>query len=541
LAAPATAEVRTWTASTGGSLTDPANWSGGLVPGAGDSGLFDLGATYTVTLGVDFETDQFRIGADDVTLDLGSSTLTLARDVDLIDPSLALGLQAGQTSSLTLQSGTMFTQFFSAGAAEGAVGAATVSGATTGWQNNSTFAVGDQGRGTLSIINGARVVNGPARVGLGPMGDGEVMVGGAGTTWTNGFTLRVGVDGLGSITVDSGAFAEASSLVLGQNQTGDGDALVNGSGSQLGISGAVEVGRNGAGSLLVDEGATLNSSLGTIGVNGGGLGDAVIRGAESRWDIENGLTIGSSGVAGLTIENGAEVTSRTLQVSSGSGAGDLTITGGGALTVEFEAGVSLTGAGLGSITINEGALTASSLTIGTSGRLTGVGTVTANVVNTGVITAGDPLGVLIISGSFDQSTALGGALLVSIGPETTALGVGGPMTLGGRLTVSLAPGFTPAPGDEFLVAGANSRTGEFQTVQLPPAGGGVSYSLEYRDALVVVVVEPTADINGDGQVDGADLGSLLSAWGTDNSAADLNGDGLVDGADLGSLLSAWTG
>jgi hypothetical protein len=47
----------------------------------------------------------------------------------------------------------------------------------------------------------------------------------------------------------------------------------------------------------------------------------------------------------------------------------------------------------------------------------------------------------------------------------------------------------------------------------------------------------TSDLNGDGEVDGADLGILLSAWGT--PAADLNGDGTTDGADLGILLSEW--
>jgi len=47
------------------------------------------------------------------------------------------------------------------------------------------------------------------------------------------------------------------------------------------------------------------------------------------------------------------------------------------------------------------------------------------------------------------------------------------------------------------------------------------------------------DLDGDGVVDGADLGSLLNAWGTDNAAADLNGDGVVDGADLGILLNNW--
>jgi hypothetical protein len=50
-----------------------------------------------------------------------------------------------------------------------------------------------------------------------------------------------------------------------------------------------------------------------------------------------------------------------------------------------------------------------------------------------------------------------------------------------------------------------------------------------------------ADISGDGAVDSADLGSLLSAWGVCASGcpADLNGDGIVGSADLGVLLSSW--
>lgn len=61
-------------------------------------------------------------------------------------------------------------------------------------------------------------------------------------------------------------------------------------------------------------------------------------------------------------------------------------------------------------------------------------------------------------------------------------------------------------------------------------------------ACVTVVGTPAlqGDIDGDGAVDGADLGLLLGAWGTKDPAADLNGDGVVDGADLGTLLGAWT-
>lgn len=51
-------------------------------------------------------------------------------------------------------------------------------------------------------------------------------------------------------------------------------------------------------------------------------------------------------------------------------------------------------------------------------------------------------------------------------------------------------------------------------------------------------VEP-ADFDGDGVVNGADLGLMIAEWGTTESFADLNGDGIVDGGDLGILLSSW--
>ncbi len=47
-----------------------------------------------------------------------------------------------------------------------------------------------------------------------------------------------------------------------------------------------------------------------------------------------------------------------------------------------------------------------------------------------------------------------------------------------------------------------------------------------------------ADLNGDGVVNGADLGLLLAAWGTPDG--DINGDGTTDGADLGLLLGSWS-
>ncbi len=88
-----------------------------------------------------------------------------------------------------------------------------------------------------------------------------------------------------------------------------------------------------------------------------------------------------------------------------------------------------------------------------------------------------------------------------------------------------------------------------QVVQIPPASlpSGVSaVTLTITTNLAntrltgpwAVDTHP-ADLNGDGSINGLDLATLLSAWGTVD--ADINGDGTTDGLDFAALLSAWTG
>ncbi len=64
-------------------------------------------------------------------------------------------------------------------------------------------------------------------------------------------------------------------------------------------------------------------------------------------------------------------------------------------------------------------------------------------------------------------------------------------------------------------------------------------------ALVTSIVQApvvVGDVDGNGRVDGADLGFILAVWGPVNcgSVYDITGDCIVDGADLGVLLSNWT-
>lgn len=51
---------------------------------------------------------------------------------------------------------------------------------------------------------------------------------------------------------------------------------------------------------------------------------------------------------------------------------------------------------------------------------------------------------------------------------------------------------------------------------------------------------PSGDLDGDGLVNGSDLGLLVSQWGGPGTA-DLDGDGEVTGSDLGLLMVQWTG
>jgi hypothetical protein len=67
---------------------------------------------------------------------------------------------------------------------------------------------------------------------------------------------------------------------------------------------------------------------------------------------------------------------------------------------------------------------------------------------------------------------------------------------------------------------------------------GKSPPVDMDSAALALVPAVVGDLNGDGVVNGADLGILLSNW-NQPGATDLNGDGTTNGADLGMLLANW--
>lgn len=66
------------------------------------------------------------------------------------------------------------------------------------------------------------------------------------------------------------------------------------------------------------------------------------------------------------------------------------------------------------------------------------------------------------------------------------------------------------------------------------------------DLIPDVCEPPATDLDGDGAIDGADVGILLGAWGPCpippiTCPADINVDGMVDGVDLGLLMQGSSG
>ncbi|MCB9838723.1 MAG: hypothetical protein H6813_05240 [Phycisphaeraceae bacterium] len=75
------------------------------------------------------------------------------------------------------------------------------------------------------------------------------------------------------------------------------------------------------------------------------------------------------------------------------------------------------------------------------------------------------------------------------------------------------------------------------TATLEPTGETSEFS--FCAAMTLGESGKSADLNGDGIVDTADLGMMVGMFGTAEPIADLNSDGVVDTADLGALLAAF--
>lgn len=98
------------------------------------------------------------------------------------------------------------------------------------------------------------------------------------------------------------------------------------------------------------------------------------------------------------------------------------------------------------------------------------------------------------------------------------------LTLIGSTGINGNGGFTGLSSNGWLVLRATDSTNSIDTIARIKLGEQASSC--------------PADLNGDDEVSGTDLATLLAQWGTSGSA-DINGDGTVSATDLSAVLAAW--
>ena len=368
-----------WSTPSSGSFSTPANWNGGVVPGAGDGVSFSLEATsagvfpYTVAVGEDIATGSVRFiyppapvcigctptASAPLTLDLaghhwtvtataadgmgwGSAnltgiglppvTLTGGGFVDSVAPMV---LRNTMVAGATLSSSEGIVFGFASSTGFSTTPGTRLEGTNTRWIMSGDLHVGsNQESGGLAIANGAQVVS--ANTFLAP--GARLLLEGAGSALSTGVLRNTA--GVLSLAVDPDIVILSGATVVANSVDVYAGSSFNGGASRAGI------GLRG-GTLASP---TLTSKLGSVQFDSGTL----VLGSFALSDTE---TLGPS----LSLDAG-----RAVQVL-----GNTNLMAGSALTLDggrFETSV-LTGPGRFTFNAGTFALNGQDLTVGNGGLL----------------------------------------------------------------------------------------------------------------------------------------------------------------------------
>ncbi|WP_442478747.1 autotransporter outer membrane beta-barrel domain-containing protein [Variovorax boronicumulans] len=268
--------------------------------------------------------------------------------------------------------------------------------------------IGVSGTGTVEVTDGALLRTEWGYIGHKADGVGTVTVRGRNSEWSNGGSnIYVGNAGKGTLNVEQGARVRVANVSVAEQANSVGDVRVHGTdpdgnASELRLY-DFYVGNAGKGTLRIEGGGSVRSSNGTAGVNAGSEGRVTVSGAAatgqvSTWTTDKGssLRIGDRGVGDLRIEAGGRVTSGSGVVGRSSGSvGTVTVTGvgsgaaAGAPSTWTHTGNLMVGqAGQGTLNVEAGGtLSSASSYIGQDA--TGVGSATLTGQNTRWTSTGD--------------------------------------------------------------------------------------------------------------------------------------------------------
>lgn len=486
------------------------------------------------------------------TTTISAGTLSISADNNLGASAAAVSLNGG-TLRTTNTSAVTNTHIFTIGASGGTLNIAGNGGATTGQGDrvlfgtaNTLIGSGDltvTGGGTLAgagpnattagagvlVLNATNSYNGNLSLQSGGLleyavanalgsgatvtlgNEGELAVTN-GQNVSNALTVNGGTNSVLSFTNATGIFS--GSITANANlSVGLRDWYNYGNSHSGTISGVI----SGAGGMTLDPGTSTGGVLTLTGVN-------TYAGATM---INSGTTLrlgdGTTGNDG-TIANTSGVTNNgTLAFNRfGSNSAAYVISGSGAVIKSGTGSQTLTGNSTytGATTVNAGTLvvngniSTSITTVNTGGTLGGSGTVGALISTTGgTVSPGNSPGILSAGNTDLQSGStlaieLNGA---NLGTEYDQLNVGGTVTLGATLSLSL--GYTPANNALFFILandGTDTISGTFAGLadNSTFTAGGQDFQISYfgdtagqtftggNDVVLMAIPEPGAALLG---------------------------------------------
>jgi T5SS/PEP-CTERM-associated repeat protein len=421
---------------------------------------------------------------------------------------------------------------------------------------NATVQVGVEGTGRLNVRGATMTLTNSfadMSIGVEPSGIGYVTVSDPFTLLTVSENLIVGDEGIGSLEVLNGGWvrttdnSSSDKIVIGSTATGIGNVTVDGLGSVLSAGSNLVVGGLGFGTLTIGDQAIVDAdnqanrtvTVGTRGrveLNGGTLlglqtfvegylgGSGLVRGPVEFFDTS------TSGVnANQLLRFDADVTSH----------GAFTIDQG---ELQFLAGFTNDSQGLedapGRITlengtvrffeplVNDGVISSSHGNNNLHGNITNQGYIVVSgysvatfydpfIDNGGMLDVLPGSTALFLSDLMFQSAS---ALQLSVGIDedmldnSSQVGVAGELTLAGELMIDLSGNYVPELGQSFtLLTAAGGINGTFDNSTLPDIPGNLEFGLLYDATSVRVEVQIeqlsvglTGDYNNNGVVDAAD-------------------------------------
>jgi hypothetical protein len=153
---------------------------------------------------------------------------------------------------------------------------------------------------------------------------------------------------------------------------------------------------------------------------------------------------------------------------------------------------------LGSTTVDAGAVLGGTAFSVQGGTLQGLGTIAANVINSGTVNPGSAPGILTLGPGVGYQQTSAGTLALEIaggspGSQYDQLVVGGAASLAGRLQINLINGFAPKPGERFQVLTCLSQSGTFSSLDSTPIADTV-WVPQYNGTNVTLILASTVSL-----------------------------------------------